>query len=83
MWPVFSFRFVTGHVCGIVLDMARERVEIIFRDSHENLTEWTCAYCKEIAVTIRHGVAVCAQHKHLWAVGLQPTSISTEASANH
>jgi hypothetical protein len=63
--------------------MARKKVEVIFRDSHDNLTEWTCAYCKEVAMTIRHGVAVCTQHKHLWAVGLQPPSVPAEVSVSH
>jgi len=63
--------------------MARKPVEIIFRDSHENLTEWTCGYCKEVAITIRHGVAVCTQHKHLWAVGFPPPSVPAEALVNH
>jgi hypothetical protein len=51
--------------------MAKKYVEVIFRDTHEN-QEWTCGYCKQVATTIRHGVAVCALHKHLWMVGVEP-----------
>jgi hypothetical protein len=58
-------------------------IKTIFRDTHESLTEWTCGYCKQVAVTIRHGVAVCAQHKHLWTMGLQSPGVTVEAPAKH
>jgi hypothetical protein len=35
-----------------------------------------------VAITIRQGVAVCAQRKHLFTVGFQPSPVSVEASAN-
>ena len=65
--------------------VAKKYVEVIFRDTHDN-QEWTCEYCKQVATTIRHGVAVCPQHKHLWTVGAEPSSIvpaPPEASPNH
>jgi len=62
--------------------MPIKSVDKPFRDSHDNLTEWTCGYCKQVAITVRQGVAVCPQHKHLWAIGLQPP-VPAEAPAHH
>jgi hypothetical protein len=62
--------------------MAIKNLDRVFRDLHDNVTEWTCGYCQQVAITIRHGVAVCPRHKDLWTVGLQPP-VKVEASANH
>jgi len=61
--------------------MATKTEDKPFRDLHENLTEWTCGYCTQVATAIRQGVAVCPRHKHLWAVGPEP--VVREAQANH
>ena len=52
-----------------------------FRDLHEALTEWTCQYCKEAATTIRHDTAVCSQHRHPWAIGIEVAAL--QASRSH
>jgi len=62
--------------------MAWKNIEVIFRDTHETIQEWTCGYCKQVATTIRQGVAVCPQHRDLWTVGVQPP-VQTEAAPNH
>jgi len=36
--------------------------EKVFRDTKEAITEWTCHYCPEVAITIRQGAAVCLLH---------------------
>ena len=46
--------------------------EKVFRDTKEAITEWTCHYCPEVAITIRQGAAVCGLHatnlrKVLWS----------------
>jgi hypothetical protein len=53
----------------------------VFRDLHEALTEWTCQYCKDVATTVRHGAAVCSQHSHPWAIGIELAAL--QASLNH
>ena len=50
----------------------------VFREVHETLTEWTCQYCQEVATTVRHGAAVCAQHSTLWAIGIEVTDLQAQ-----
>jgi len=57
--------------------MASKAKDKAFRDLHEALTEWTCQYCQEVAITIRQGAAVCSRHKHLWAIGSQTATLET------
>lgn len=39
-----------------------KNIDEIFRDRYEEMTEWTCHYCSEVATTIRQGAGVCLSH---------------------
>jgi len=45
--------------------MASKAKDMVFRDRWEEITEWTCKYCPEVAATIRQGAAVCLLHATL------------------
>jgi hypothetical protein len=43
-------------------DSKLKNIDEIFRDQYEEITEWTCHYCSEVATTIRQGAGVCLSH---------------------